>query len=85
MTWGHIPQFLKTNHSKIRILRHEDYIPKQYLPTFNSNTIEMNYHRIRDLSENFIIFNDDTFPLQPIEETYFSGKMWFVMRQWKDI
>lgn len=71
VTWGHIPQFLKSNHSKIRILRHEDYIPKQYLPTFNSNTIEMNYHRIRDLSENFIIFNDDTFPLQPIEETYF--------------
>lgn len=71
VTWGHIPEFLNTNHPKIRIIKHEDYIPKEYLPTFNSNTIEMNYHRIKDLSENFIIFNDDFFPLQEIRETYY--------------
>ena len=71
VTWGHVPEFLNTQHPKLRIVKHEDYIPKEYLPTFNSNVIELNYHRIEELSENFIIFNDDVFPLQPVEETYY--------------
>lgn len=71
VTWGHVPKFLNTDHPKLRIVKHNEYIPKEYLPTFNSNTIEMNYHRIPDLAENFIIFNDDFFPLQPIAETYY--------------
>lgn len=76
ITYGHLPGFLNTEHPKLRILRHTDYIPKEYLPTFNSNTIEMNYHRISDLSENFILFNDDFFPLQDIrEDYYFQGNM----------
>lgn len=76
VTWGHLPAFLNTAHPKLRIVRHREYIPEKYLPTFNSNTIEMNYHRIPDLSENFILFNDDLFPLQPIsEEYYFDNNM----------
>lgn len=71
ITYGHVPTFLNTEHPKLRIVKHSDYIPKEYLPTFNSNTIEMNYHRISDLSENFVLFNDDVFPLQPIDETYY--------------
>lgn len=71
ITCGHLPSFLNTEHPKLRIVKHSDYIPKEYLPTFNSNTIEMNYHRIPDLSENFVLFNDDVFPLQPIDETYY--------------
>ncbi len=71
VTWGHVPDFLNTNHPKLRIVNHKDYIPAEYLPTFNSNTIEMNYHRIEDLSENFIMFNDDCFPLQPIDKSYY--------------
>lgn len=71
VTWGHIPKFLNTDNPRLRIVKHEEYIPAEYLPTFNSNTIEMNYHRIKDLSENFVIFNDNFFPLQPIEETYY--------------
>ncbi|MCD8038171.1 MAG: Stealth CR1 domain-containing protein [Lachnospiraceae bacterium] len=71
VTWGHLPSFLNTRNPRLKIVKHSDYIPEKYLPTFNSNTIEMNYHRIADLEENFILFNDDFFPLQPIEETYF--------------
>lgn len=71
VTYGHVPSFLKTEHPRLKIVKHEDYIPAEYLPTFNSNTIEMNFHRISQLSENFILFNDDFFPLQPIEETYY--------------
>lgn len=71
VTWGHVPEFLNTEHPKLRIVKHEDYIPKEYLPTFNSSVIELNCHRILDLSENFIIFNDDVFPLQSIAEEYY--------------
>lgn len=71
VTWGHIPDFLKVNHPKLRIVRHDEYIPQDYLPTFNANTIELNLHRIKSLSENFVYFNDDTFPLVPINENYY--------------
>ena len=46
VTYGHLPQFLKENHPKLKIIRHADYIPEEYLPTFNSNTIEMNFYKI---------------------------------------
>ena len=71
VTWGHVPKFLNTNHPKLKIVNHKDYIPLKYLPTFNACTIEMNLHRIEDLSENFIYFNDDMFPVSNIEETYY--------------
>lgn len=71
VTCGHIPDCLDAQNDKIRVVRHDEYIPSQYLPTFNSNTIEMNLHRIEDLSENFILFNDDLFPLQLIPESYY--------------
>lgn len=71
ITYGHLPEFLIVNHPKIEIVKHTDYIPQEYLPTFNSNTIEMNLHRIPSLSENFILFSDDVFPLQMIEEEYY--------------
>ncbi len=74
ITWGHLPEFLNLSHPKLEIVRHKDYIPEKYLPTFNSNTIEMNVHRIEPLAENYILFNDDLFPLQPIpREYYFQG------------
>ena len=39
VTWGHLPEWLDVQHPKLVIVRHEDYIPKEYLPTFNSHTI----------------------------------------------
>ena len=59
VTWGHLPKWLNTEHEKLHIVRHEDYIPKEYLPVFNSNLIEIYMHKIEGLSENFVYFNDD--------------------------
>ena len=42
-------------------MNHRDFIPAEYLPTFNSNTIELNIHRIEGLADRFVLFNDDTF------------------------
>ncbi len=71
VTYGHVPEFLYSDHPKLVLVRHDSYIPNKYLPTFNSNTIEMNYHRIDALSEQFILFNDDMFPVSPICEEYY--------------
>lgn len=74
VTWGHIPKWLNTDHPKLNIVRHDEYIPEKYLPTFSSHTIELNLHRIKGLSENFVYFNDDTFLTAPVnEETFFKN------------
>ena len=76
VTWGHLPQWLDTSSPKLNIVRHEDYIPQQYLPTFSSRTIELNIHRIKGLSEQFVYFNDDMFLLKDVpEERFFKHGM----------
>lgn len=71
VTCGEVPDFLWREHKRLRLVSHADYIPAEYLPTFNTNTIELNLHRIADLSENFVLFNDDLFPLQDTPEEYY--------------
>ena len=71
VTWGHVPDFLNLDAPKLHVVRHEDFIPPKYLPTFSSHAIEMNIHRIPGLAEHFIYFNDDMFLLQPMAETDF--------------
>lgn len=56
-----IPDWINTDNPQLQIVDHADYIPKQYLPTFSSHTIELNMHRIDNLSEHFVYFNDDIF------------------------
>ena len=65
------PKWLNREHPKLRIVRHEDYLPEEYRPAFSANPIELNIHRIEGLSERFVYFNDDTFLLQPVEEAFF--------------
>ena len=71
VTCGQVPDFLNLNAAKLRLVFHDEYIPNKYLPTFNSSTIIMNYFRIKDLSENFIIMNDDMYFLSYIPEEYY--------------
>jgi len=53
VTWGHIPKWLDTTNPKLNIVKHSDFIPEEYLPTFSSHTIELNLHRIEGLAEIF--------------------------------
>lgn len=71
VTCGHLPAWLKTEHPRLTIVKHSDYIPAEFLPTFNSHTIEWNFHRIEGLSEHFVYFNDDFFIMKPMRETDF--------------
>ncbi len=74
ITCGQKPDWLDESNPKLRLVNHKDYIPSDYLPTFQSNTIELNLHRIPDLSEQFVLFNDDTFLLRPVEPEFFFRK-----------
>lgn len=71
VTCGQIPSWLDTKHEKLNIVYHSDFIPEEYLPTFNSNAIELNLHRIKDLSEKFVLFNDDMFITSPLDEGFY--------------
>lgn len=71
ITCGHIPEWLDTTNLKLNIVKHKDYIPAKYLPTFNANTIELNLHRIKDLSENFVLFNDDFYLIKKLKKEDF--------------
>ena len=66
ITCGQKPDFLNTDHPKIKCVTHSDYIDSKYLPTFNSNVIELNLHRIPELSERFVLFNDDILLNAPV-------------------
>ena len=74
VTWGHYPEWLDLNNPKLHLVRHEDFIPPEYLPTFSPHAIELNIHRIPGLSEHFVYFNDDMFLVSPVKPTDFFVK-----------
>ena len=71
VTYGHLPKWLNTDCPKLNIVKHSDFIPSQYLPTFSSRSIELNIHRIHGLSDKFVYFNDDMFILKPTTQEFF--------------
>lgn len=71
VTWGHVPKWLNVEHEKLNVVRHDEYIPREYLPTFSSHPIELNLHRIKSLNEKFVLFNDDMFLLNETTESDF--------------
>lgn len=54
-----VPSWINRLNPKLRIVYHKDFIPKDYLPTFNAVTIQYFLSDIKDLSENYIMFDDD--------------------------
>lgn len=56
------PAWLREDHPRLTVVDHTDIAPAgTTLPTFNSQAIEANLHRIEGLSEHFLYFNDDVF------------------------
>lgn len=71
ITNGTFPKWINPDCEKLVLIKHSDYIPQKYLPTFNSCTIELNIGRIDTLSEHFVYFNDDMFINAPVEPDYY--------------
>jgi len=64
-----VPEWL--NESKVHIIRHEDIMPRELLPCYNSNVIEFHIDNIPGLSDLFIYANDDMFFGNYVDECFF--------------
>ena len=71
VTNGKFPDWINPDCEKLVLVKHSDFIPQKYLPTFNSKTIELNLGRIDSLSEHFVYFNDDIFINAPVAPEYY--------------
>ena len=74
ITCGQKPKWLNKKNEKLVWVNHADFIPVEYLPTFSSRPIEFNLHKIDELSEHFILMNDDFFFTKPVKKSDFFGK-----------
>lgn len=65
-----VPEWLQG----VEIVTHEQFIPKKYLPTFNSNAIEMFLADVPGLTDKIIYGNDDLIPVALTgEDDWFGG------------
>lgn len=75
--------FIVTDNQKVSGLKddmvtyvsHEEIIEKNKLPTYSSKKIESNLYKIKDLSANFLYFNDDILlgPAFKVEDFHYNG------------
>lgn len=64
-----VPDWINTD--EVHVVYHKDFIPAEYLPTFNSCTIEMFLQNIPGLSEKFIYGNDDFYANDILKPKFF--------------
>lgn len=79
-----VPEILS---DRVRIIDHTQIFEgfTQYLPTFNSLSIETMLWRIPDLAERFLYFNDDVFLTAPLSaEDVFHGAVPVLRGKWAD-
>lgn len=66
-----LPQWI-LNEYNVKMVYHDEIFPKESkIPTFNSIAIETNLHRVPNLSEKFIYFNDDMYINKHLKESDF--------------
>ena len=71
VTSGQKPEWLNTDNPKIHLVDHKDFIPAEFLPTYNSVVIERYMHKIPGLSDHFVYFNDDFYLTNKVEPERF--------------
>ncbi len=74
VTCGQKPEWLDENNPKLHLVDHKDFIPAEYLPSFNSTSIEMHIHKIPGLADRFVYFNDDFYIINHVgTDRFFRG------------
>ena len=67
-----VPKWI--NRNVVHVVTHNQIIPEEFLPTFNSTAIEMFIHRIPGLAERFLYANDDIYPMREMKlDNFFDG------------
>ncbi|MGF1431841.1 stealth family protein [Kitasatospora sp. LaBMicrA B282] len=75
VTDGQLPDWLVAEHPELSVVPHREFFADPtVLPVFNSHAIETQLHRIPNLAEHFLYFNDDMFLGRPVRpEQFFQG------------
>lgn len=82
VTDNQTPQWLNISNPQIKIVDHNEILPKECLPCFNSSLIEKYIYKIPNLAENFIFANDDMFLNKTISvDTFFTSNGFPIIRQ----
>ena len=66
-----IPEWLNLESEKIRVVGDWEFIPREYLPTFNSNVIDLFIPRIEGLSEHYLYACDDYLIMNDLQPSDF--------------
>ena len=66
VTCGQKPDWLDESNPKLHLVDHRDFIPGEFLPTYNSVVIERYMHLIPGLADRFVYFNDDFYIINHI-------------------
>ena len=69
--FNQVPKWLNTQNPKITLVSQESILPKDTGPIFNSCAIEACVANIPELSEHFLLANDDMFFNSPVDPDYF--------------
>ena len=69
MSKSQIPKWVNTE--KVNIIYHNDFIPKEYLPSFSSSLIETFLPFLPSVQERFIYGNDDLIPCRYLPKQFF--------------
>jgi Stealth protein CR2, conserved region 2/Stealth protein CR1, conserved region 1 len=74
VTDAQTPAWLRSSE-RLTVVDHQDLIPAQHLPTFDSSHIESYIHRIANLSERYFYLNDDVMFGAPVkvDDWFFDG------------
>jgi hypothetical protein len=59
-----LPTWLNCRHPDIRVVHHDEFMPPELLPTFNSFAIQSWLHALPGLSQRFVCFDDDSLLMQ---------------------
>ena len=57
-SYSQVPYWI--NKKSVNIVLHEDFIPRKYLPLYNTFSIQAHLHLIPGLSEKFLCISDDS-------------------------
>lgn len=60
-----LPEWLDPEHPKIEVVHHDEIMDPAILPTYNSFCIVSHLHKLANLSEKFIYFEDDMLAMSP--------------------
>jgi hypothetical protein len=75
VTWRpQVPAWLNTSYPGLTVVHHDQIMPEEILPTFNSFAIFSQLFRIKGLTERFLYVEDDMLFGRPVARAHFEAE-----------